>query len=493
MSHPDVFSRPDARALGAVPVGLLAGVLLGGVILLAGSSLKGVLVLVAVGCLPLLLLVLGSMTSVLRGLLIFSISMSLDIYPGFSDRFVETLPGVPISLTAMLLVALFGFGLLEAGMRKPAMRRPAAVTIVFALLVVWAVLSVSVAPRPGYVLQALPGYATSFVLCLYASRLMTSSDGMHFTVGWIGLAVLVSGALACVQYLTGGSPNLTLLGGSETQMVQSYQQGQISRVSGLLRHPNTFAVFLNGFLPLLLVLAFTLERYALRLLCAAAFVLGLIALVLTYSRGGWLSLGVSIGLILLVVPRRHWRPRLATGLLAVSALALLVVVGLTTPLYSSIAVRISEDDQGAASSRVPLAHASLDLIREHPVTGVGLGNYQFAAPLVTDDRGVLLIEAGDGRPMRVHNLFLFTAVELGVPGALLLAAIVTLFLVRGIHVIRRGSTMQSWVALGLTCGLLAIMAHCMLEPATLADPSYLILSFVGGCLTGLGNTGDSHG
>jgi O-antigen ligase len=141
---------------------------------------------------------------------------------------------------------------------------------------------------------------------------------------------------------------------------------------------------------------------------------------------------------------------------------------------------------------MPLARTSVELISDHPFAGVGLGNYQFASPIVTDDRGVVLLEPGDNRPMRVHNLFLFTAVELGVPGALLLAAIVVLFFVRAVAVIRWGRAPQAAVALGLTCGLVAILTHCMLEPATLADPSYLILSFVGGSLTGLGGRTGIH-
>jgi len=270
-------------------------------------------------------------------------------------------------------------------------------------------------------------------------------------------------------------------------MVQGYQHEQISRVSGLLRHPNTFAVFLNGFLPLLLVSAGAFKDRALRWLCAAAFAVGLVALILTYSRGGWLSFGVSLAVIAVVSPKQHWRFGFGTALATVAGVAAILVVLVATPVYSRIVARVAEDDQGAASSRVPLARASLDLIGQHPFLGVGLNNYQFASPLVTDDRGVPLIEPGDQLPMRVHNIFLLTAVELGLPGALLLGWCLMRFARDGFAVVRRGSWLSAQVALGLSCGLGAILMHCMLEPATLANPSYLILPFVGGCLTGLGD------
>lgn len=477
----------SGKFIGAVPAGLFGGALLGLLILLAsGSSLKWLLILTAMGCLPVLLFVLGSMTTVFEALLIFSLSMSLDMFFGFSDRFVETRPGVPVSLTALLLLCLYGLGMVNAGSRRVSSGQRNPATVTFALLVVWAALSFFVAPRPGYALQALPGYVTAFLLYVYALRLMTSDNRIMFTARWIALAVTVSGALACVQYLTGGFPSLTLLGGSDTQFVQDYAHEQISRVSGLLHHPNTFAVLLNGFLPLLLVLAFTVKERWRRLLFTAAFGLGTVALLLTYSRGGWLSFGVSLAVIAVVTPKKHWRPGLGTALSAVVCLSLVVVVLVATPLYSRILARVDEDDQGAAQSRMALARTSLDLIGQHPIVGVGLGNYQFASPIVTDDRGVPLIERGDGRPMRVHNLFLFTAVELGLPGALLLAATIVVFLVRAVSAIRHGDAVSAPVGLGFACGLLAILTHCMLEPATLADPSYLILSFVGGCVTGLG-------
>jgi O-antigen ligase len=489
-----VIAADDRRNAGGLAVAAGGGMLIGLIILVAtGSSLKWVLVLTAVGCLPVMVLGLGSLTRTFQALLIFSLSMTLDIFLGYSDKFVETRPGVPVSLTAILLLCLYGLVLIDVGHSGAPVRRRHAATVTFGLFLIWAGLSLLVAPRPGYALQALPGYLTSFLIYLYALRLMSSVDGIRFTSTWIALAVIVSGVLGCVQYLTGGFPSLALLGGSETQFVQGYANEQISRVSGLLHHPNTFAVFLNGFVPLLLVLAFTLTEQPLRLMCGAASALGTLALLLTYSRGGWLSFGVSLAVLVMVIPKKEWRPGLGMALLTVVALSLLLVAVVATPLYSRIVTRLEGDDQGAAQSRTALARMSLVLISEHPFVGAGLGNYQFASPVVTDDRGVPLIEAGDGRPMRVHNLLLFTGVELGIPGAALLAVTIALFLVRAVSVIRNGARLSARVGLGLTAGLLAILIHCMLEPATLADPSYLVLSFVGGCVTGLADRSASDG
>jgi O-antigen ligase len=483
-------SHPALSRTGHAPWALTAGalgVLLGVAVLWAGRvSATWVLLVGAAGCLPLLFLLLGSMRQAFRALLILSLTMTLDVFIGYSDRFQTVRPGVPITLSALVLVCLYGAEVLAAILRKSSFRAPASVTIPFGLLVAWAALSILVAPEPGYVLQAMPGYVTSFLICLYAVQLTRGTANLRFTVTCIALAVLMSGLVGLLQYVTGGWPSPGLLGGRESEVVQSYQRVPLSRVSGLLSHPNTFAVLLNGLLPLVLALAFVVKPRILRVLCVGAFLLGAIAMLLTYSRAGWTSFAVSIALLLIVIPKRRWHPGLGTALIAVVMVSVVTIILAATPLYARVTTRLMEDDQGAGRSRIPLAAASVDLIRQHPFTGVGVGNYKFASPIVADERGVLLV-AEDDMPMRVHNLFLLTAAELGLPGLLLLLTIIVLFFAKAIRAARAGDEFQTTVAIGLACGLVANLTHSMFEPATLADASYLTLSFLGGCMTGLGD------
>ncbi len=115
------------------------------------------------------------------------------------------------------------------------------VIVPFALLVVWGALSIGVAVQPGFVVQGLPGYVTAFLTCLYAVQLMRGEREIGFTITCIAVAVSVGGGVDILQDVTGGWPSLSLLGGREADVVQDYAGGGLSRVSGLLRHPNTFA------------------------------------------------------------------------------------------------------------------------------------------------------------------------------------------------------------------------------------------------------------
>lgn len=479
-----VASGHEGRVIAA---GTAGGAALGVALLIAaGVSPTWLLLVAAAAPLPAYFIVVGSVTRGLQSLLILSLSMSFDVFVGYSDHYAMVRPGIPITLTGLILLVLFVVWPLRTMGSHWMFHSGGRVTLAFGLFVAWAGASTAGAIEPGFAMQAWPGVITAFLIYLYALQWMTTGDdAMRFMTICVAAVVAVSGLLGAVQYLTGGAPSLALLGGRETEVVQAYGQTELSRVSGLLRHPNIFSVFLNGLLPLMLVLTLTAQGLRDRLLFGASFLFGTLGLVLTFSRGGWLAFAVSVMVVIAFIPKRKWRPGFGVALLATVSMIAIVLVLALTPLYSRVMTRLEQDDQGAAASRTALALTSLDVIREKPFTGVGLGNYQFASPLVVDDRGVSLIEASDGLPMRVHNLFLLTTAELGIPGLMLLVALVALFLMRSLQAVQWGNPQQSGVALGLAAGLVASLMHCMLEPATLADTGYIVLSFAGGCVTGL--------
>ena len=103
------------------------------------------------------------------------------------------------------------------------------------------------------------------------------------------------------------------------------------RVYGPLENPNLLAGYLIPILPIALVALLRWRSWPQRLFAGSALVLGAIALVLSYSRGGWLGMLAALGgLALLLVLRqtRQWPPlwrRLFPLLLLVAAAALLVV------------------------------------------------------------------------------------------------------------------------------------------------------------------------
>ncbi|HSD83932.1 MAG TPA: O-antigen ligase family protein, partial [Anaerolineae bacterium] len=186
----------------------------------------------------------------------------------------------------------------------------------------------------------------------------------------------------------------------------------VYRAYGTFEQPNPFAGFIGMVLPIAVsitaydvvrVVYFLIARrlsvrglpvglvtrYLLRFTLYAFVTLLLAAgLYLSFSRGAWLGAAAALGAVIVFAPRRLWLG-LALGAVALIGLIALSNAGL---LPASIAERLADagtlleirDVRGVPINDVNYslierqAHwqAALNMLREHPWTGVGFSNYQ---------------------------------------------------------------------------------------------------------------------
>lgn len=157
---------------------------------------------------------------------------------------------------------------------------------------------------------------------------------------------------------------------------------------------------------------------------ALAVVVALAALVLSMSRAAWLGLlaGAAVGVYLAWRnrPNRTLRAqRAGDGLLALAGLGLLLFF-LAAAAWPAAGVWLSrQDSSGTLPGRVALWQQGLDLIGDYPFTGSGLGS-----TMMVHATYVMLIHVGFIGHM--HNLYLQTAIEQGLPGLACLAGMLTL-------------------------------------------------------------------
>lgn len=168
---------------------------------------------------------------------------------------------------------------------------------------------------------------------------------------------------------------------------------------------------------------------------AAASLSMLWMLVLTASRGGLLNVLLSAGLTCLLVLRGHSRGRLAGIGIVVT---LFVVVSLAPQVlwqrlgtvwdnsetYTN-AVQASAEE--STQDRLAVLNRSIEYTLEHPIFGLGLGNFEVASGLQL------------GRPsawMGTHNTFTQVSSEAGVPALVLLLGL----LITAVLNMRRVST-----------------------------------------------------
>ncbi len=180
------------------------------------------------------------------------------------------------------------------------------------------------------------------------------------------------------------------------------------RPAGFFGHPMTFAGFSCLYLPILLV-AFLDKRVSGRWQWAAGvlFAFGLVALALNGTRGAWLAVAVVI-VSLLGYYFFHCRKA------AVLALCCLLVAGVgfsQCDRFASRAETITDSKYQSNSERLLMWQSAFHMFRDHPVLGVGLGQYKD-----NYQKKYILPEAKEREIEHAHNNFIQMAAENGAVG-----------------------------------------------------------------------------
>lgn len=254
--------------------------------------------------------------------------------------------------------------------------------------------------------------------------------------------ILISAAVGIVQFVLQRDLGLSFLGESplalDTSGVANFvvQGAKIIRAYGFTPHPNILGVLLAAALIVVVFLyvfrgigrraVYSFKRQREEFIRGGTVLLLLMALVLTFSRMAWLGAALTLGFFLVVLffnkamRRLYLWEAMRFTLLFVSLLAV-VVIAFWPFLKDRVATSFVQDQ--AISQRSDYAEEALAMIKEHPVTGVGLGGYvtEFARRNPT-------APAWSIQP--VHNVVLLLAAEMGWPAmALIVSGFVTLVIV----------------------------------------------------------------
>jgi O-antigen ligase len=171
--------------------------------------------------------------------------------------------------------------------------------------------------------------------------------------------------------------------------------------------------------------------------------------------------------------RRRLALRLATAAVLLTLLSL--------PFLDPLLARAFGEDDGAAESRLPLMDVALEMIRAHPLLGVGLSSYE-AVMRRYDYTPSFISEAF---PYPVHNLFLHVAAETGIPALLCLLGLAVIALYGGAKAWRRKeaeNALPRALAVGLSIGLLAYLLTALKELSSFDSGQMRILFLLCGLL-----------
>lgn len=367
-------------------------------------------------------------------------------------------PGLELSVADIFLVALLGVWSVGLLLRRQRIRMPPpGVGIVLAIFG-WAWVSGLMAEdRAAGVLAAIN--QTKFLLeFVVVYNLVTTPAILRRTLMAAAIGLVLNLGMVAAQTLT-GSP-LAMQGAKAStiglELVYAGADGaRAFRPSGFLLHPNPFADYLVIVLPLLLVLTLlkTSELPARwRWVCGTLACGGTLALILTLSRGGWISFAAALTFALGVGVQRRLIPvgRVAlVGAAGAIALALIVLV------QPAVVYRLTKDDDRSTQTRLVMMDQAALIIRDQPILGVGLANYTRASQRYTPASFAPLplgyqdtIRAGV-----VHNGYLLLWAERGLIGLLLHLSVFVTALWRFWRLRTWSDPVLHGVALGLLAGV----------------------------------------
>jgi O-antigen ligase len=171
---------------------------------------------------------------------------------------------------------------------------------------------------------------------------------------------------------------------------------------GFFENPNDLALNIVAFLPLALMYVQRRGPLVKRVVAAAIVVAMFAALIFTKSRSGMLGAAAMFA-VYLVVTRSLTPTTIMAGILA----AMLVVPALPQTFWSRMASIAdgSKDETGSREARKVLLEQAWLIFLEHPITGVGAGQFMNYGP------------PGRAQKWRVtHNVLLQLGAEIGIVG-----------------------------------------------------------------------------
>ncbi len=240
---------------------------------------------------------------------------------------------------------------------------------------------------------------------------------------------------------------------------------------------NEIAGVLTLFIPFAAALAFgcllTGRRRPALILLPLTLVMG-VTLVLSQSRTGLAATAIGVGLALAVSGAigRKW---VAGGLVAAGLGVLLVTL---TPLADWFVFAGANSWNSVLGPRLGIWGQAADAIRDHPLWGMGLGEFgalvRSVYPLVAPAEGPLLEDA--------HNLYMQTALDFGVAGLLVFLCAAVIVFISAIRLVRDRPprTLGRLWAAGLLGALLAHALYSLTDAVALGTLAGVPLWFLFG-------------
>jgi O-antigen ligase len=338
--------------------------------------------------------------------------------------------GVAITVWLGLLTAAAAFLRLSV---KGSIRKPSALHGWMAAFVVWALLSLVWTLDTEMTLTRAGSYLQLAIMVWLIWELVLTDER------WMALLYAYCMG-ACVSSI---NAIRNLIMGMTSASDQARELTEYGRYAPKGFDQNELALVLALSIPMAFYLLTRRQSFPGAILCWAQLPLGIVAILLTGSRAGLISLSVALTIVVFALPLlRGWKRLICW--VAFPCIVASAVFCVPANTWKRLLTTGSEITGGTLDHRTVIWAAGLNVFRQHPFIGVGAGAFGPSVVAAIDKNYV------------AHNSFLSILVELGVVGALILLALLTSMLYVAVRM--GGLDRWLWIVLLMTwtVGLLSL-------------------------------------
>lgn len=226
------------------------------------------------------------------------------------------------------------------------------------------------------------------------------------------------------------------------------ETGKFLRAYGTFPHSNLLSAFLlvAVFFNLYLLVKNTTKSQ--RIIISANLGLTILGLFLTFSRAAILSLAISLTIFFLVsLIKVGLKKHIAVPAIIVA----LCILASTLVLKPLLLARTQFLTDQSGKERIFYAKLGWEMIKDRPMVGVGIGT----SALRMQDYSPTKLQPWEVQP--IHNYFLLSAAELGIPGALILIILFLLYIKKLLQRIKNSFSIYQVTLLSILSGFLILM------------------------------------
>jgi O-antigen ligase len=328
----------------------------------------------------------------------------LLIRPTIDDTAQQLVLG-PANALGAIGIAVFVGGGAYLVLRGPRIRVPV-VTAPFVAFLAVGLATVRYAPTPSEALGFWMQLCTLLVMFCLGLLLFRTPSALKKVVAVVLASAVLPTIVALYQLASG------------TNLEPG--KGSAAAAPGTISHPNGLSFFLMLALAVGLVVALEGPPRRLRVPLGIGLALGAGAFIGTYTRSAW----VGLAFVLAVIATVQYRRIFLIGGVALVALAIAVPSTVTAveERFSDLSPSSASYSTNSFQWRLENWSRMAPYATDRPLTGHGLGSY---LPLSDEEFGrfdydfIVPSERPGEQVVYAHNDYLFLAVEMGIPGAVL--------------------------------------------------------------------------